>query len=304
MNVLVKVLCSMLFACLWACQSKILDVEIEEQQPVYVVDAVISNSVDPVFKVFQTTNKLNQGMVLPAIVRGSLITRAQHYELLKTDSVSFTVPDLEFEKGESYELIFENAGGLKIKATTTIPETSLSVEIQEMERVNEGYRRFKIRIKRENEKYFCLKGLDFVPNYMPDHESDTIIRTLFLNLECSYSFVEYFFSQDNWLMKPQLNFADSHTLPQRFTKLYFSDKYFKNNEFEILVDISDFSKSLKKSIIIEVLNTDYWDYLKSLQKAQENAGNEFATPAQLYTNVDNGAGIFAGKWQYVNDIVW
>lgn len=304
MNVVVKIIVIFSFLSLWACQSKILDVEIEEQQPVYVIDAVISNRTNPVFRVFQTANKLNQGKRLPAIVSGELNTIGQHYPLHKIDSVSFTIPDFEFEKGESYELVFENSEGQKINAATTVPESSLEIDVHEEEGVNDGYRRFRIRIKKENEKYFCLKGVDYVPNYIPDHESDTIIRKLFFNLESSYSFVEYFIVQDNWLLKPQLNFADAHTLPRCFSNLYFSDNYFKNNEFEIVVDISDFSTSLKKSIIIEVLNNDYWEYLKSLQIAQENAGNEFATPAQVYTNVENGAGVFVGKWQYVNDILW
>ena len=102
MNVVVKIIVIFSVLSLWACQSKILDVEIEEQQPVYVIDAVISNRTNPVFRVFQTASKLTQGKRLPAIVSGELNTIGQHYPLHKIYSVSFSIPDCEFEKGESY----------------------------------------------------------------------------------------------------------------------------------------------------------------------------------------------------------
>jgi hypothetical protein len=38
----------------------------------------------------------------------------------------------------------------------------------------------------------------------------------------------------------------------------------------------------------------YFNYLKSFNMYQRASGNPFATPVQVYSNVENGMGIFAG----------
>ena len=47
---------------------------------------------------------------------------------------------------------------------------------------------------------------------------------------------------------------------------------------------------------IRLVNTSeaYFNYLKSFNMYQRASGNPFATPVQVYSNVENGMGIFAG----------
>ena len=43
---------------------------------------------------------------------------------------------------------------------------------------------------------------------------------------------------------------------------------------------------------------DYFKYKLSLEKYQETAGDPFAQPVQVYSNVENGFGIFGGYSVY------
>lgn len=285
----------------WACEPQVLDIDLEPEQPVYVIDAVVSNASDPVFHVRQTMSKLSPNQPLPEIVKGTLRTSQQTFHLEKIDSATFALPGFKAQKGEVYQLLFENLEGTTIQAETTMPQAELKVTVSEEPSGSAGIKRLRIHFKNENAAYFCIKGFQFLPTFNAENELDTVKRVMQLELKSYYSFVSYFMRDDTWMLKPELNFADANTLPNSFMKLFFTDKYFVENELDVVVEISASSKS-KKTLEIEVLNADYWAYIESLQTAQQNQDNEFATPVQLFSNVKNGTGLFAAKWQIMVDV--
>jgi hypothetical protein len=63
-----------------------------------------------------------------------------------------------------------------------------------------------------------------------------------------------------------------------------------------------FRQNQSDSTIIVVslmsLSEDYFKYKLSLEKYQETAGDPFAQPVQVYSNVENGFGIFGGYSVY------
>jgi hypothetical protein len=42
------------------------------------------------------------------------------------------------------------------------------------------------------------------------------------------------------------------------------------------------------------LSKDFFEFVTSYQKQKNNSNNAFAEPTQVYSNVENGLGIFAG----------
>ncbi len=96
------------------------------------------------------------------------------------------------------------------------------------------------------------------------------------------------------------------------TSIYFSDDLFDGNEytFDFLLDNYMFENSwgsgserLPIYISFSTLSKDLYWYQTSLQKYQYSNGDFFSQPVQVYTNVENGLGIFAGCSSVQDSIV-
>ena len=79
----------------------------------------------------------------------------------------------------------------------------------------------------------------------------------------------------------------------RFADPVFSDDTFEGRMFEAELL---FPRYPVNGYVAEImrLSEEYFRYLQSVRLVEENEGNPFAEPAQPYTNVEGGRGIFAG----------
>ena len=81
-----------------------------------------------------------------------------------------------------------------------------------------------------------------------------------------------------------------------------SDAVFDGTTKTISVELDQiyFDTGKTMIVILSTLSEDFYRYKKTFRAQQVNGDNPFAQPAQIYTNVQNGLGIFAG---YSNDFV-
>ena len=84
------------------------------------------------------------------------------------------------------------------------------------------------------------------------------------------------------------------------TYLYLTlkDENFDGEDYALTFSVINYAelKDLQLFGEIRLVNTSeaYFNYLKSFNMYQRASGNPFATPVQVYSNVENGMGIFAG----------
>lgn len=78
--------------------------------------------------------------------------------------------------------------------------------------------------------------------------------------------------------------------------VFFTNQTFRGKEryFTLYAD-SKFGEGDEQLMIrVTTLSSDLYEYLKSYHKQQAIQGNPFAQPVQVYSNIRNGYGIFAG----------
>jgi hypothetical protein len=78
--------------------------------------------------------------------------------------------------------------------------------------------------------------------------------------------------------------------------VYFSNGKFRgrNESFDFYVDELYTTAPYAIELRVLTLSKDFFEFATSYQKQKSNIGNPFAEPTQVYSNIENGLGIFAG----------
>ena len=80
--------------------------------------------------------------------------------------------------------------------------------------------------------------------------------------------------------------------------LMLKDQNFDGENYSLTFSVINYAELKEMDLFgeIRLVNTseEYFNYLKSFNMYQRTINNPFATPVQVYSNVNNGMGIFAG----------
>jgi Domain of unknown function (DUF4249) len=78
--------------------------------------------------------------------------------------------------------------------------------------------------------------------------------------------------------------------------VYFSNGKFvgRKQQFEVYVDPAYLGSQYQLKVRVLTLSNSYFEFATSYQKQKLNAGNPFAEPTQVFSNIQGGLGIFAG----------
>jgi len=76
----------------------------------------------------------------------------------------------------------------------------------------------------------------------------------------------------------------------------FSDDFFNGQNYQLKITIMDWDATLDKEYIIELLSLNKAGYLyrRSVEDYRNSKGDPFSEPVLIYSNIENGFGIFAG----------
>lgn len=158
----------------------------------------------------------------------------------------------------------------------------------------------------ENQKYFELKvrfkDNPAVKNY---YQLQLFTKNYFLNFDSLGNLVPdtNSFFQPSGFQSRDLIFDDINWFGN--SGAMFTDELFSaKGEYEVSLytyAYSDGYDSTMKAYVFDELRVDlksvskpYYNYVLSYQKYQMSNGNPFAEPVQVYNNIKNGYGIFAG----------
>lgn len=97
---------------------------------------------------------------------------------------------------------------------------------------------------------------------------------------------------------PQSMFIEEGTTTYYGNKAFFADDLFNGKKMNIDLGIGKYSffdaDTVWLKINLEHVSQPYYFYAISSGKYDQSAGNPFAEPVSVYTNVENGLGIFSG----------
>jgi hypothetical protein len=91
-------------------------------------------------------------------------------------------------------------------------------------------------------------------------------------------------------------------------ELMFSDTFFEGSTHALIIYISEYdflnfrNARYPIRIVLASLTEPYFQYVSTLNLQQETSGDPFAQPVQVYSNFQNGFGIFAGYNQSVKEL--
>ena len=87
-------------------------------------------------------------------------------------------------------------------------------------------------------------------------------------------------------------------------ELFISDKAFNGQNYNFKLSYYANPGSTNVYIITRSLSADLFKYSISIQKYNQNSGNPFGEPVQVYSNVDDGFGIFSGYSEKQDSIIF
>ncbi len=90
------------------------------------------------------------------------------------------------------------------------------------------------------------------------------------------------------------------------SSLLFSDKVFDGLTYEISLEFNDWVNSNSNYYYIELLSMSKVGYLyrKTVTDFSDSQGDMFAEPVQVYSNIENGFGIFAGVSSHTDSVLF
>lgn len=232
------------------------------------------------------------------VSRSASILRPGDVEKLNDVAVSLyengtLVGDLEVDEADVYSLDFQPTAGNQyeirveddelesITSETTIPSpVSVSnITVEEVESLeNDTFFRIAFDLDDPEEKNFYIL---YVVQVNTDGTKDNI----------AFESTEPYFlggSQDNYF----------------WSGAEFRDDAFNGQKQRIEVDLDWFnpSQDLTYNILLITASEEHFLYQLSYRAYQETNGDPFAQPVQIYSNVENGLGIFAGHNKTFTDI--
>ena len=191
---------------------------------------------------------------------------------------------------ELYTIEMNASGYTSVSATNRIPT---AVQINSIDTVSstnsDGQTILETTINFQdpptNENYYMVEVL-VKGTWIDFFEGDTIEFREPLEISCNDVNVE---------TVNRFNFGG---FENTYLYLMLKDENFDGEDYALTFSVINYAelKDLELFGEIRLVNTSsaYFNYLKSFNMYQSASGNPFATPVQVYSNVENGMGIFAG----------
>lgn len=191
---------------------------------------------------------------------------------------------------ELYTIEVTAPGYTSVSATNRIPTTVQINSIDTVSSTNsDGENILETTINFQdpsaNENYYMVEVL-VKGTLIDEFEGDTIEFREPLQISCNDINVE------------TINRFNSGGFENTYLYLMLKDENFDGEDYALTFSVINYAelKDLELFGEIRLVNTSeaYFNYLKSFNMYQSASGNPFATPVQVYSNVENGMGIFAG----------
>ncbi len=294
-----------------ACEKK-LDIDIPEGQKHLVVNGIINPDSLIQIRLSKSQNVLdNNDIEFLSTADVKLFKDDEFVEnLIHTDTgmyLSSVFPDLNSE----YKLTVDYSGLNPVSAVNTLTppvnilsvDTTISIRIEDygegyIDTVYEVHFQIKIRDNGNNTDYYFLGLSSLQPVY--EEYNDELILTGY------EEYNEWFDSNDHVFRGRKNDFSLDGIQGKVFT-----DELFNGNEYTVnvrtqLYNYNNFDlgkSSLTYFIKLLTVTEDIYRYITSYNLNQQTQFDPFSQPVQIYTNIENGLGLFSGYTMDVDSLI-
>ncbi|MFT5602327.1 MAG: hypothetical protein ACI9N1_002580 [Flavobacteriales bacterium] len=268
------------FILLILCSSceKIIDFDEEESKPVLTISGFVSDVDLSYLDIGSSVSILSSDN--PQFISNATATLFRDgenlgdFELTNAELGKYTFPLVLEEAGE-YEVQISSGNFKEISSITSIPSKLQGVEAEVLEVNSSGGSEVRLR---------------FIDNPSSDDFYHMFVG--FSSDGGSNFFITWFGSNSEYLISDEFGFSFEEDLNYFYDRAIFSDQLFPNNEVVI-----DFEISIpeEETAYIQLVKSseEYYNYFKSIH-AYQGSGGPFSQPVQLFDNVTDGLGVFAG----------
>jgi hypothetical protein len=286
---IIFILSSFLISC-----EKIIEFDVETTTPKIVINSIFNTDdnwnvhLSSSLSVIDTSNLTNienasvyifddQNQIIETLVHDSL---GYYHGILKPiDGLKYKI--------EASALNFET-----VNAIDSIPQKSTITALDTSSFVFNGNERISISIG-FNQSMSISNYYKIAVKIGREKYSTTLDQNGFNIIDTNY--------KEKWInVRPESSFAERTSNPK---EIIFNDNTFNSNEESVSFSIKnlihkhnqDSNYSLKFiTIYFFGISHDHYIYYKSLKIFEDNSLNIFAQPIQVFSNINNGFGIFAG----------
>ncbi len=278
---------------IFSCQ-KAIEIDRDTIKPKLVVNCILSPEEDTIKLSLSESRDLLYDKTTFPIVQNATVELFENGT--KLGNLNFKdglyVLPYTVKNGRSYNLKASKEGFDDVTAVTSIssPISNTKVTIEELDNNSLNSNVLLTDIVNEDNYYqVTMKWGEFT--------DDSAI----INGEFYYEpwLNTYSCSNDFIIEYPQSDLLEGSSCGDRFL---FSDANFKNNSYNFKTFTYAGSyypnqEGYKTRVIIEVssLNYDFYNYYITKSIFQNNLGNPFAEPVPVYSNIENGYGIFGSS---------
>ena len=279
---------------------KIIDINIPEKDKKIVINSIISTDSLIKVNVSKSLNILdNQNAIFLNDATVKLYEDNVFIEQL-TNITNGNYKSQTFypQVGKNYKIEVSSNGLKTITAENKIPNKVTINKIDTITKNVEGYNTFEFTINFTDpvneENYYFLEAKSFVPLGYDNYGN--IIDYDIQNL--------YIFSDDK-IVDSEIDYNGG---------IIFNDKLINGQTYPLKINIDKYNFYNDTNMVYIYLNSvskDFYLYVKSYSMNVNNRNDPFAEPVQVYENINNGYGIFAGYSSYVDslkilgqDMIW
>ncbi len=110
--------------------------------------------------------------------------------------------------------------------------------------------------------------------------------------------ITYFFSSDAVLRKPD-DFEDESYYED---DAFFDDALFDGDFYDLDITFFDYFPPREMFVVLLTTSESYYNFRKSFDGQSATEDNPFAEPVPVFTNIENGLGVFAGYSSFISSL--
>lgn len=226
---------------------------------------------------------------------------------LSEDQPGNYISDIAIKARKHYKIEVKSSGFPDSKSESYVPERTRILKLEAEETVGEygdGLVSFDLSFQDnpETENYYLVQAYKFYNDTFYDH--DTGEKITISNKEELYLYSDDLNTyQDDWGLGSGVLMSDEFINGKAYTlnfKSYTSNYYYDETQDEWAQPSE--GDTTTYYVQFYTVSKEYYLYYKSLSKHKEATDEFFMEPVQVYSNIENGFGIFAGMSTDVDSV--
>lgn len=282
-----------------ACQKEI-DLKLDEYQPKLAINSLFEQDSNFYFSITESQSVLDNDTFPPLENVSIVLTNS----LGESETITALVDhkfyylnkrvyksEMRARQGLTYDISVSHPNHKTATAKAGIPDGVKITSLDTQTVLEFGYPALRINMTFQDPvatNYYELKLFAYAPEIIHDKQTWETIDTIM-----SYQEIYYSFPSDGLIDNGGNSiFSDELFNGKEYTLSFNTEKYYIDYLLEGIEAFPDAEIFLLPEL--RSISKEYYDYQTSMVKYWNADGNPFAQPVQVYTNVEEGFGIFAG----------